>query len=373
MVLKGRTAIGEGPKSKFWIEELPVPEVQPGSILIKNTGAAVCGSDLHGWRGDQDGPAVRRKRIPGHEFTGRVHSLGKGVTTDSLRRPLKEGEKVVFPFLFPCMRCYHCLRDQLHVCQYRFRNNILYKFEDYPYCDGGFADYFYLRPGHFVFKAPEEIPDKVLATVNCSMAQVVFGVHLAQPRQGDTFVIQGAGGLGIYATASAAEAGASQVIVIDGQPSRLELARKCGATATIDLNEFNTPQARIDRVCELTGGIGADIGIEVVGIAAAALEGIEMVRMGGTYVDIGNISGGSYTLPGNKVINRQLRWIGLQHYNPWIIEACLQMLMRTRNKYPLWDLVSHTFPLEHINEAFDTAEWVGKQKGSAATRVVVTV
>lgn len=373
MVLKGRAAIGQGPRSEFWIEELPVPEVVPGSVLIKNTGAAVCGSDLHGWRGDQDGPASPRKRLPGHEFTGRVHSIGKGVSTDSLRRPLKEGDKVVFPFFFPCMRCYHCLRDQLYVCQYRFRNNIVHRFEDYPYCDGGFADYFWLKPGHFVFKVPEDLPDKALATVNCSMAQVMFGLHLAQPKQGDVVVVQGAGGLGIYATACAAEAGASQVIVVDGQKSRLDLATRCGATATVDLNEYSTPQARVDRVRELTGGIGADIGIEVVGIAAATLEGLDMVRMGGTYVDIGNISGGSFQLAGNKVISRQTRWIGLQHYNPWILESCIQLLVRTKDKYPLLDLVSHTFPLEKMNQAFETAEWVGKQKGSPATRVVVTL
>jgi threonine dehydrogenase-like Zn-dependent dehydrogenase len=370
--LKGRTAISEGPHIPFTIEDLPVPEVVPGSVLIKNSGAAICGSDLHGWRGDGDGPVVRRKRVPGHEFTGRVHSLGKGVATDSLRRPLKEGDRVIFPFFFPCMRCYHCLRDQLHVCQYRLRKNITMKFEDYSYCDGGFADYFLLQPGHFVFKVADDIPDKVLATVNCSMAQVMFGLHLAQPRQGDTVVVQGAGGLGIYAIACAAEAGASQVIAVDGQKARLDLAKKCGATATVDLSQFTTPQSRVDRVRELTAGIGADIGIEVVGVAAAALEGLDMVRMGGTYVDIGNISGGSYTLTGNKVISRQTKWIGLQHYNPWILESCLQMLVRTKDKYPLWDLVSHTFPLERMTEAFETAEWVGKQKGSAATRVVVT-
>ena len=369
--MKGLAATLEGPMEPFGLEELEVPEVAPGTILIENTGAAVCGSDLHGWRGDGAGRGPRRKRIPGHEFSGVVHSIGKGITTDSLRRPITEGDKVVFPFFFPCMRCYNCLRDQLHACQYRARPNITKTFEEYPYCDGGFAQYFLLQPGHFVFKAPREIPDPALATVNCSMAQVMMGLHLAEVRDGDTVVVQGAGGLGIYTTAIAAETGAARVIVIDGQPARLDLAMKCGATDTIDLAEYDTPEARVERVKELTGGIGADVAVEVVGVASATIEGLQMVRMGGTYIDIGNIVAGDITMPANNIIARQLRWIGLQHYNPWVIESCLQLLVKTKDKYPLLDLVSHTFPLTQIQEAFETAEWVGKDGGSPATRVVV--
>lgn len=370
--MKGLAAVSELPGEPFQIEELPVPDVEPGSILIRNTGAAVCGSDLHGWRGEFGRPSQPRKRIPGHEFTGRVHSLGEGVATDSLRRPIAAGDRVVFPFFFPCMRCYHCLRDQLHVCQYRGRANIRMSWEDYPYCDGGFAQYFKLPPGHFVFKVPDELPDTALATVNCSMAQVMMAHHLANMRDGDTVVVQGAGGLGIYAVAIAADKGASQVIVVDGQKARLDLATRCGATATVDLKECDSSEARIDRVKELTGGIGADVVIEVVGIAQTTPEGIEMTRSGGTFIDIGNIGAGSYTLVASKLITHQIRWIGLQHYNPWILDACLKFLVRTKDRYPLLDLVSHTFPLDKINEAFETAEWVGKQDGSAATRVVVT-
>ena len=99
---------------------------------------------------------------------------------------------------------------------------------------------------------------------------------------GDVVVIQGAGGLGIYAAAVAAERGASKVISIDGQPPRLDLAKQCGATDVIDLNEFPTPEARVQRVKELTDGRGADIVVEVVGLAAATVEGLDMVRINGT-------------------------------------------------------------------------------------------
>ena len=124
---------------------------------------------------------------------------------------------------------------------------------------------------------------------------------------------------------------------------------------------------------ELTHGIGADIVVEVVGIAEAAYEGLDMVRINGSYLDIGNIGGGSLTIPAGKVIVNQTKWVGTAHYNPWIIEAALQFLVKTKDKYQLRDVVSDKFVLENINEAFEFAEWQGKDDGTKAQRVALTM
>ncbi len=116
-----------------------------------------------------------------------------------------------------------------------------FNLDEYPYCDGGYADYYYLPPGHYVFKVPDVLPDEAIPPVNCALCQVLHGLEYADMKFGDVVVIQGAGGLGIYAAAVAAEKGASRVISIDGQTLRLELARKCGATDVIDMNELKTP------------------------------------------------------------------------------------------------------------------------------------
>jgi threonine dehydrogenase-like Zn-dependent dehydrogenase len=264
------------------------------------------------------------------------------------------------------------VHGELHACPNRYHPRFKTgSFEEYPFCDGGFAQYWNLPPSHFVFKAPDSIPDQVLATVNCSLSQVTWAIHQGELKFGDTVVIQGAGGLGIYATAIAADAGASKVIVIDGQTSRLDLAKRCGATDLIDLRELSTPESRVSRVHELTEGVGADMVVEVVGIAAATLEGLDMVRSGGKFVDVGNISVGSISIPGNRIIRGQIHWIGVGHYNPWILEKSVGWLERVSEKYPLFDLVSHTYPMTKIEEAFDEAEWSGKAAGSAATRIVV--
>lgn len=369
--LKGLTAINIRPGKPFELETLPVPEVEPGGLLVKNTAAAICGSDLHYWRDDGHYTGPDRKRVTGHEFTGVVHSLGKGVSHDSLRRPLKEGDRVAFPFFNPCNRCYWCVRGEFHSCPNRMRNNVRLPFEQWSYCDGGYAEYYYMPQGHYVFKVPDGLPDEAIPPVNCAMSQVLYGIEQANVKFGDTIVIQGAGGLGLYATAIAAEKGASQVITIDGQTPRLEMAKKCGATSVIDMKEFTTPEARIARVKELTNGIGADVVVEVVGVAAATIEGLDMVRMNGKYVDIGNIVPTQITLPATKIISQQIKWLGVTHYDPWIIPAALDMLVRTKDRYPLTKVVSDSFPLKDINKAFEFAEWQGKNAGSNATRVIV--
>ena len=366
----GTAAIFKGPGNPFELVTMPLPEVEPGGILIRNTAAVICGSDLHVWRGDSGRPWTRDPIILGHEFTGKVAALGKGAETDSLRRPLKEGDRVAFPFFFPCHNCYHCIRGEHRACQFRSRPNNR-GIEEYPYASGGYSEYFYIPPNAYKYIVPDELPDAAIPPVNCALAQVLFALDEARVRFGDTVVVQGAGGLGIYATAVAADMGASQVIVIDGQAQRLELAERCGATSTVSMVEYPEPGDRVARVRELTGGHGADVVVEVVGVAAATYEGLDMVRVGGKYLDIGNISGGTLEFPANKIIGNQTRWIGVQHYDPWIVESALQFLARTMDKYALVDVVSDTFPLDQINDAFDLAEWQGKEGGSRAQRVVI--
>jgi L-iditol 2-dehydrogenase len=370
-VPRGLTAVLVQPGRPLELETLPTPEVEPGGILIKNTAAAICGSDLHYWRNDRNYQGPDMNQVPGHEFTGVVHTLGKGITTDSLRQPLREGDRVAFPFFTPCNRCYWCVRGEHHACPHRYRRSQQFTLKEYPYCDGGYAEYYFLPPGHYVFKVPDVLPDEAIPPVNCALCQVLHGIEYAEMKFGDVVAIQGAGGLGIYAAAIAAEKGASKVISIDGQKHRLAFARQCGATDVIDINEFPTPESRVARVRELTDGRGADLVIEVVGIAEATVEGLDMVRFNGKFLDIGNIVPQPISFPATKVISNQTQWRGLMHYNPWIMPSALDFLVRTKERYPLTKMVSHSFPLSEINQAFEFAEWQGKGAGTAATRVIL--
>src|SRR2546428_282867 len=191
------------------------------------------------------------------------------------------------------------------------------------------------------------------AGVNCAFTQVYAGLDLAGLRAGQTVVIQGAGGLGVYACAVAREMGAGSVIVIDGVDERLALARQFGADEIVDLREHRTPEARVKRVTALTDGWGGDVVMELVGNPSVVDEGLRMTAPEGTYLEIGNINIGwkaefdpAWIIFGNR------RILGLAHYEAEHLRGALDLIRRTRTRYP-WDrVVSHKFPLEAINDAF---------------------
>lgn len=371
MVL-GKAAVFVEPY-RFDLVELPPVPVEPGGIRVKITAGGICGSDLHFWRGEIK-PIIAGKPGPvilGHEMAGYVDAMGIGISTDSTGKRLKEGDRVVFTYYFPCMRCYNCLRGELNHCptRFRFRASI----NEFPYCNGGFAEYYYLFPGHFVFKVPDDLSDEAVASANCAASQAVYSLMESGMQIGDSVVVQGAGGLGIVATAASKDMGAATVTVIDGVPGRLEFAKQCGADYTIDINEYRTPDSRIEKVKQLTDGRGADVVIEMVGYPQAFAEGLEMVRHGGTYVEAGNIFPDSnVTVDVSKILWNQAKIVPVTHYQPQVLPITLDFLNRTKDRFPLTKLMSHRFPLEEIGDAFKQTDWAGKNRDTGITRAFVT-
>src|SRR4051794_27954857 len=256
----GRAALFFGPGKPMELAELPVPDPAPGALVVRITRANICGSDLHIWRGDGGlgGMARDDGRIIGHEMTGHVYALGAGVTSDWAGAPVSEGDRVAYQYFAPCQRCRSCLRAMPEACSKSFRV-LQGKPTVFPHFRGAYADYFYLTPEMAFFVVPDHVTDTMVAGVNCALAQVVQGLERVSVGPGDAVVIQGAGGLGVYATAVAKERGAHPVIVIDGIDDRLALAKAMGADELIDLRVVESPQARVSRVRELTNGWGADV------------------------------------------------------------------------------------------------------------------
>ena len=272
--MKGRVAVLPAYGGKFELREYPVPDPEPGAILVKLTRAGVCGSDLHIWRGEMKEiyGSPPRDLTFGHEMCGCVERLGAGVSVDSAGQPLREGDRVTFLYFFPCGRCPVCLRDEMGCCPRKARANRVAGTA--PYFNNAYGDYYYLRPGHFVFKVPEEIPEDVATPVNCALSQVLYGLRKAGFGAGQSLVVQGAGGLGINAVAVARDMGADRVIVFDAIGERLALARAFGADHVLSLVDLPTPEQRIEAVKELTDGFGADIVADFVGYPAVVPEGL---------------------------------------------------------------------------------------------------
>ncbi|RME31504.1 MAG: zinc-binding alcohol dehydrogenase, partial [Candidatus Zixiibacteriota bacterium] len=213
--------------------------------------------------------------------------------------------------------------------------------------------YFYLRSGQARFKVPDNVPDDLAGPANCALSQVIDGLERGAVGLGDTLVIQGAGGLGIMAVAVARERGVSQIIVIDGVESRLELAAEFGADVTLNLRDFPQPEDRIRRVRELTRGEGADAVIELVGHGAVVPEGLAMLGSGGDYLMIGNINQKQRCeihpadlVHGGKTVH------GLMWYRPASLQKALTFLSTRGDRYPFHKILSHKYPLTAVTEAF---------------------
>jgi threonine dehydrogenase-like Zn-dependent dehydrogenase len=360
-----------GKRGPWEFQRFPLPDPEPGAILVAITYANVCGSDLHIWRGES--PIPEGGRPMGHEMTGRVVALGKDVETDSTGAPLKEGDRIIYNYFFPCGRCPACLRDMPECCPNKRRPGN-YQTANFPHFVSAFSEYYYLLPGHVCVKVPEDVPDGLVAPINCALCQVLQALDSGGFRQGDTIVVQGAGGLGLNMIAAARDQGAGKVIAVDAIPGRLQLARDFGAHETIDIKALPTAADRIAAVKELTNGVGAQFAVDVAGVRGVVAEGIAMLASGGTYLEIGSIVPGfAFPFDPLEACRRSLRFIGFSQYDPRILPRALDFMQRTRGRVP-WDkVVSHTFPLEAVNDAFAQADWQARDPEQATiTRAAVT-
>ncbi len=368
MAQTGTAAVFLGPGKGYEIQEFDVPTPEPDGIVVKVSLGGICGSDLHIWRGDSPLFAAMAGNVAGHEMTGRVHSLGSNIKTDSLGRALKEGDRVAYAYFYPCNRCYQCNRGEFAACP----NKLGMMVPTISRFSGAYGEYYYVKPGGWIFKVPDAVTDEMATPVNCALSQVTYGLQKANMRYGDTVVIQGAGGLGLNAIAVAREMGADAVIAIDGVPGRRELGKRFGADEVIDITQNPTPMDRIARVKGLTSGRGADVVVEVVGIPDAVSEGLQMMRDGGTYLEIGNISFGRTTqIDPSQLVWGSRRIQGVIMYDPWVIPEALDFLVRTKDKYPHGDVVSHKFKLDQINEAFQNSEWLREGDATKVNRAAI--
>ena len=216
---------------------------------------------------------------------------------------------------------------------------------------------------------PDELPDEILGPVNCAMGTVTTGLQRASLGEGEYVVIQGAGGLGLNAVAMAKDMGADRVIVLDRLENRLQLAEEFGADHTINIEEFNTPETRVRRVWELTNGRGADVVMELVGRAELMAEGIDMLSNGGTFVEIGDIvRGREVSIDPSKLLSGK-NILGSRMYRPSLLPVLLDYLVRNQEKVPFHKIVSHTYPLADVNEAFVRSEW--DQRQTEVTRAML--
>lgn len=361
-----RVATFEGPGASPEIRTVPRPEVPAKAALMRVAACGVCGTDLHILKGHWPKPLPWPFTL-GHEVAGVIEEIGPELTQDYMGNRLEAGCKVMLPPFMPCGECYYCRHypENANKCLTPVYYGRYLGFDKPPHLWGGWAEYEYIDlemlPGTKVYRLPDDMP-LMLGTLAEPLTSSVRALKRAQRlgafRVGDAVVIQGSGPIGVLAIVAATEMGAGRVIMI-GAPEapRLRLARAFGAEATVDIEAHTTPAARIAAVRDIVGGYGADVVVDCSGHPSAGPEGIEFLRDGGTYIEMGQFTdAGSIDTNWHRFCTKDLILLGSWAFTADDIALGIAMLHRTRERYPYRDMqTTFAFSEPGIAAAIDTA------------------
>ena len=332
------------------VRRYPLPELQElpdGALLLRTLAAGVCGTELHIFSGRHP----LRSIVMGHEIVGEVTALRRR-THDSAGALLEDGDRVSPVYFLTCNECPACVRGQTNLCRNAYRNWTKHP-DDEPHFTGTHGTHYFVDPKQWIFRVPDNVPTSVVASANCGLSQVWDGLDRANLRPGERVVIQGAGGLGLYATAIAKERGAS-VAVIDSVPRRLTAAANFGADLTIDFTASADSRDQVAQVKQWTEGEGADLVIGLAGVPAALDGGLRMVRDGGRYVEIGNVTpGNTVPLDVGSLTRREVSILPFLRYRPGALHEALKFLSRNVDRLSLDALIDARYPLHEVQTALE--------------------
>jgi L-iditol 2-dehydrogenase len=274
------------------LREVEMPEMSVLDVLIEVKACGICGSDVHGF----DGSTGRRipPVIMGHEAAGVVVKVGAKVAS------VQVGDRVTFDSTISCGECRFCATGDVNLCDNRQVLGV--SCVDYRR-HGAFARYVSV-PEHIVYTLPPSFPFEHAAMIE-AVSVAVHAARITGIHEGDTAIVVGAGMIGLLAIQAFRVFGCSQVFAVDLEEEKLRLARQLGADQTFS-------GADPDLIAQLqaaTGGQGADIAVEVVGVQKSLLTAIHGTRRGGTVTLIGNLAP-TVELPLQAVVTRQLRLQG---------------------------------------------------------------
>ncbi len=314
------------------LQMIDIPNYAEDEVLIQVTAASICGTDVHIYTWDEwSQNRVHPPFVFGHEFSGEVVGLGAKVTS------LKKGDFVSAETHLVCGSCQQCLAGLYHIC----RNTKIIGVDTH----GCFAEYIVL-PAKNVWRNPKDMPVEV-ASIQEPMGNAVHTV-LSGEVVGKIVAIIGCGPIGMMAAGVAKAAGAAEVIALDINEYRLNLAKRMGATRTINSAKENPLQV-IDRV---TSGNGVDVVCEMSGNPAAINQGLKMVTNGGR-VSILSLP----TRPVEINITDDIVFKGItvqgitgrRMFQTW---QQVSSLLATR-QVDVLPIITHSFPLEEFEKGFD--------------------
>jgi L-iditol 2-dehydrogenase len=307
------------------------PRPAEGQVLVKVAASGVCMSDVEVWKGTRPQLYVKYPVIPGHEWCGTIEELGPGV------KGLGVGSRVAVEGHNFCGTCPWCKRGETNLC-------VSYNEHGFT-MPGGFAEYAVVR-ADLAHAFSNLLPFEAAALAE-PFACVVHGTERAKVKPGDTVAVVGPGTIGLLAAGWAKLAQPQHLVVIGLDRANEAIARKMGATEYLVAGE--NPAA---RVRELTGGAGADVVLEAAGSEAALPLALELARRGGTVVCMGIVGGNRRMFMEADVFAlKDLRVDGVFAYTTNNFAEALRLIETGRMN--LKPLITHTFPLQDFEKAFD--------------------
>ncbi len=325
------------------MQEIPIPEIKPNEVLIKIQASSLCGTDVHIYEWDPWAQS-RIKNVPytvGHETTGIVVKKGSMVTR------VEEGDAVSVETHIPCMHCKQCLTGQMHICQ-----NLKILGVD---TNGAFAEYLAV-PEIVVWKNDPSVPPEYMS-IQEPLGNAVHAT-LIEPVHGKSVVILGDGPVGLFSAGVARACGATQIFMTGIEPFRLNIGKQMGVDRIINVAKENA----IEIVKQETNGVGADVVLEMSGVASAMQDGVKMLRNGGRYCFFGIFKENLVATPLNDIIFNGGRFYGINGrlmFDTWFTVSNLLASKRLDVR----PVVTHKLPLSHFAEAFELMTESPKKAG----------
>lgn len=317
-----------------------VGEPKSHQAVVKIASSAICGSDLHIFKGKH--PSAPLPVTIGHEFAGEVVAIGNKVSK------VKTGDRVTVEPVITCRKCNACRTGNYGYCEnisFTYRNG-----------DGAMADYITVEEP-YLYKLPDHLSYNAGALIE-PLSVAVHAVRRADIKLGERILVIGAGAIGILIAALCRKRGAAEIAIVDFSQKRLNMALKLGATIAINPLEHDV----LNTVSKITNGIGMDKTFECVGLEVTFNQAIMSLRKNGLATIVGIFENSNITIPATRFITHEIKVQGSQGYC-WDFPIALEM----SKQIDLEKLITHTFKLEHLQQALETC----LDKDSGALKVII--
>lgn len=314
------------------VRDVPKPDAGAGSVVVKVEATGLCRSDWHGWMGhDSD---IRLPHVPGHELAGVVVKTGEGV------KNWKPGDRVTVPFVGGCGHCPECNSGNHQVCDHQFQPGFT--------AWGSFAEFVEIQYADTnLVRLPNEMSFETAASLGCRFI-TSFRVVVDQGKvsAGQWVAVHGCGGVGLSAVMIAAAAGAN-VVAVDIDNEKLQLAKKVGATVLLNAREIND----IPTALQKASGRGAHVSIDALGSQETCFNSVACLRKRGKHIQVGLMTGDHRhpKIPMDKVVANELEIIGSHGMQAFRYNEMFEMIHSGKLKPEL--LLGKTISLEEAPQA----------------------